>query len=59
MSVKADVTIHVRGYMEECTVTTSFDMAVLNNLDRIHLVMDVIDQRVEQRRQEQYPRPDF
>lgn len=35
--------IHVRGYKEEGTTTTPFDMVVLNDLDRFHLVMDVID----------------
>jgi xylulose-5-phosphate/fructose-6-phosphate phosphoketolase len=35
--------IHVRGYNEEGTTTTPFDMLVLNNMDRFHLVMDVID----------------
>jgi xylulose-5-phosphate/fructose-6-phosphate phosphoketolase len=35
--------IHVRGYKEEGTTTTSFDMVMLNDLDRFHLVMDVID----------------
>ena len=35
--------IHVRGYEEEGTTTTPFDMVVLNDLDRFHLVMDVID----------------
>lgn len=35
--------IHVRGYKEEGTITTPFDMTVLNELDRFHLVMDVID----------------
>jgi xylulose-5-phosphate/fructose-6-phosphate phosphoketolase len=34
---------HVRGYKEEGTTTTPFDMAVLNDLDRFHLVADVID----------------
>jgi xylulose-5-phosphate/fructose-6-phosphate phosphoketolase len=33
--------LHVRGYKEEGTTTTPFDMVVLNNLDRFHLVMDV------------------
>jgi len=33
----------VRGYKEEGTITTPFDMAVLNDLDRYHLVGDVID----------------
>jgi len=36
--------IHVRGFIEEGTTTTPFDMVMLNNLDRFHLVMDVIDQ---------------
>jgi len=35
--------IHVRGYKEEGTITTPFDMPVLNDLDRFHLVMDAID----------------
>jgi xylulose-5-phosphate/fructose-6-phosphate phosphoketolase len=35
--------LHVRGYTEHGTTTTPFDMAVLNRIDRYHLVMDVID----------------
>jgi xylulose-5-phosphate/fructose-6-phosphate phosphoketolase len=35
--------IHVRGYKEEGTITTPFDMTVLNDMDRFHLVMDTID----------------
>ncbi len=35
--------LHVRGYKEEGTITTAFDMAVLNNIDRFHLVIDTID----------------
>jgi xylulose-5-phosphate/fructose-6-phosphate phosphoketolase len=35
--------LHVRGYKEEGTTTTPFDMVVLNELDRFHLVNDVID----------------
>ena len=35
--------IHVRGYREEGTTTTPFDMVMLNDLDRFHLVADVID----------------
>jgi xylulose-5-phosphate/fructose-6-phosphate phosphoketolase len=35
--------LHVRGYKEEGTITTPFDMTVLNDLDRFHLVMDAID----------------
>jgi xylulose-5-phosphate/fructose-6-phosphate phosphoketolase len=35
--------LHVRGYKEEGTTTTPFDMTVLNDLDRFHLVNDVID----------------
>ena len=34
--------LHVRGYKEEGTITTPFDMAVLNDLDRYHLAQDVI-----------------
>ena len=34
--------IHVRGYKEEGTITTNFDMTVLNDMDRYHLVMDVL-----------------
>lgn len=35
--------IHVRGYVEEGTTTTPFDMCVMNRIDRFHLAMDVID----------------
>jgi xylulose-5-phosphate/fructose-6-phosphate phosphoketolase len=35
--------LHVRGFKEEGTTTTPFDMLVLNDMDRFHLVMDVID----------------
>ena len=35
--------LHVRGYREEGSTTTPFDMAVRNGLDRFHLVMDVVD----------------
>ncbi len=35
--------IHVRGYKEEGTITTAFDMTVLNELDRFHLAMDAVD----------------
>jgi xylulose-5-phosphate/fructose-6-phosphate phosphoketolase len=35
--------LHVRGYKEEGTITTPFDMTVLNDMDRFHLVMDTID----------------
>jgi xylulose-5-phosphate/fructose-6-phosphate phosphoketolase len=37
------VNLHVRGYKEEGTTTTPFDMTVLNDLDRFHLVIDVVD----------------
>jgi xylulose-5-phosphate/fructose-6-phosphate phosphoketolase len=39
--------IHVRGYKEEGTTTTPFDMVMLNDLDRYHLVMDAIDRLPE------------
>ena len=35
--------IHARGYKEEGTITTPFDMTVLNDLDRFHLAIDAID----------------
>ena len=35
--------LHVRGYKEEGTTTTPFDMAVLNDIDRFHLVADVAE----------------
>jgi len=40
---RANREIHVRGYKEEGTITTPFDMAVMNDMDRFHLVMAVID----------------
>ena len=40
---RANRDIHVRGYKEEGTITTPFDMAVMNDIDRFHLVMNVID----------------
>ena len=41
--------LHVRGYKEEGTTTTPFDMAVLNDLDRYHRVADVADRVPELR----------
>lgn len=38
--------MHVRGYKEEGTTTTPFDMVVMNDLDRFHLALDVVE-RVE------------
>jgi xylulose-5-phosphate/fructose-6-phosphate phosphoketolase len=35
--------LHVRGYKEEGTITTAFDMTVLNDIDRFHLVIDTIN----------------
>jgi xylulose-5-phosphate/fructose-6-phosphate phosphoketolase len=40
---KNHTNIHVRGYKEEGTITTAFDMTVLNDMDRYHLVCDAID----------------
>ncbi len=40
---RANRDLHVRGYKEEGTITTAFDMAVLNEIDRFHLVIDTID----------------
>jgi xylulose-5-phosphate/fructose-6-phosphate phosphoketolase len=40
---RANPNLHVRGYKEEGTITTAFDMTVMNSLDRFHLVMDVIE----------------
>ena len=40
---KGHANFHVRGYKEEGTTTTPFDMVMLNDMDRFHLVMDVID----------------
>ena len=37
------INFHVRGYKEEGTITTAFDMTVLNDMDRFHLVQDVLD----------------
>ena len=42
-SRKNHANMHVRGFMEEGTTTTPFDMVVLNRLDRFHLAMDVIE----------------
>jgi xylulose-5-phosphate/fructose-6-phosphate phosphoketolase len=40
---RANRNFTVRGYMEEGTISTAFDMTVMNNVDRFHLVMDVCD----------------
>jgi xylulose-5-phosphate/fructose-6-phosphate phosphoketolase len=46
--------LHVRGYKEEGTTTTPFDMVVLNQMDRFHLVGDVIDRVPELRSRAAY-----
>lgn len=43
--------LHVRGYKEEGTTTTSFDMAMLKGTDRFQLAIDVLDRRVPSCRQ--------
>ncbi len=40
---RANRNLHVRGYKEEGTITTAFDMTVRNEMDRFHLVMDVVE----------------
>jgi xylulose-5-phosphate/fructose-6-phosphate phosphoketolase len=40
---RANRNLHVRGYKEEGTITTAFDMPVANDMDRFHLVQDVVD----------------
>jgi xylulose-5-phosphate/fructose-6-phosphate phosphoketolase len=40
---RANRNLHVRGYKEEGTITTAFDMTVMNDMDRFHLVMDTVD----------------
>jgi xylulose-5-phosphate/fructose-6-phosphate phosphoketolase len=40
---RANRNLHVRGYKEEGTITTAFDIRVQNELDRFHLVIDAID----------------
>jgi xylulose-5-phosphate/fructose-6-phosphate phosphoketolase len=46
--------IHVRGYKEEGTTTTPFDMVVLNELDRFHLAIDAIDRAPKLKHQAAY-----
>jgi xylulose-5-phosphate/fructose-6-phosphate phosphoketolase len=51
--------IHVRGYKEEGTTTTPFDMVMMNDLDRYHLVIDVIDRTPGLRGRMAYLRQDM
>ncbi len=48
--------LHVRGYKEEGTTTTPFDMCVLNDIDRFHLVQDVIERLPQLRSRAAYAR---
>ncbi len=48
--------LHVRGYKEEGTTTTPFDMVVLNEMDRFHLVLDVIDRLPQLGSRAAYPK---
>ena len=50
--------IHVRGYKEEGTTTTPFDMVMLNDLDRFHLVMDAIERLARSPRRWPHPAGD-
>jgi xylulose-5-phosphate/fructose-6-phosphate phosphoketolase len=51
--------LHVRGYKEEGTTTTPFDMAVMNEIDRYHLVIDVVDRVPSLGRSAAYLRQDM
>jgi len=51
--------LHVRGYKEEGTTTTPFDMVVLNDLDRFHLAGDVIDRVTNLRSRGAYAKQAF
>jgi xylulose-5-phosphate/fructose-6-phosphate phosphoketolase len=51
---RANRNLHVRGYKEEGTITTPFDMRVQNDIDRFHLVKDVLDRLPQIRAQGAY-----
>ncbi len=51
--------LHVRGYVEEGTTTTPFDMCVMNSIDRFHLAIDAIDRLPELRDRAAHARQDL
>ena len=56
---KSNRNLHVRGYKEEGTITTAFDIRVQNDIDRFHLVQDVIDRLPDQEAKGDYLKQDM